>query len=124
VLCIGVVVIGVTDRERAAEFWSAALGYRRHPQGFGGWSVVLEPPDGTGAALALQVSDTDPAARPRIHLDLHVMDAAEQDLEVARLTRLGAGRVDWEDYPEDPDFVVLSDTEGNLFCVVNLGHPN
>lgn len=27
-------------------------------------------------------------------------------------------RVSW-DYPTDPDFVVLSDTEGNLFCVVD-----
>jgi hypothetical protein len=25
-------------------------------------------------------------------------------------------------YPSDPDFVVLADTEGNRFCVVNAGH--
>ncbi|MGH3097804.1 MAG: VOC family protein [Streptosporangiales bacterium] len=33
---------------------------------------------------------------------------------------LGAKRVEW-DYPDDADFVVLADTEGNLFCVVNAG---
>ena len=35
---------------------------------------------------------------------------------------LGATRVDW-DYPEGADFVVLADTEGNLFCVVNTAEP-
>ena len=37
--------------------------------------------------------------------------------EVERLISLGATRVDW-DYPEGADFVVLADTEGNLFCVI------
>lgn len=30
---------------------------------------------------------------------------------------LGAKRVYWT-YPEGADFVVLADTEGNLFCVI------
>jgi Glyoxalase-like domain len=37
---------------------------------------------------------------------------------VRRLISLGATRVDWA-YPDDADFVVLADTEGNLFCVVD-----
>ena len=52
---------------------------------------------------------------PRIHLDLYAGDAADQAAEVARLLALGAQRVDWDLYPEDPDFVVLADTEGNRF---------
>ncbi len=32
----------------------------------------------------------------------------------------GATRVAW-DYPEDADFVVLADPDGNLLCVVNAG---
>ena len=39
------------------------------------------------------------------------------DTEEDRLIALGVTRVDW-DYPEDADFVVLADTEGNLFCVI------
>jgi hypothetical protein len=35
---------------------------------------------------------------------------------------LGAERVDWDLYPEDPDFIVLADTEGNRFCVVDKSH--
>jgi predicted enzyme related to lactoylglutathione lyase len=39
---------------------------------------------------------------------------------VERLLILGATRVPW-DYPEGADFVVLADTEGNLFCVIDAG---
>ena len=35
-----------------------------------------------------------------------------------RLLSLGARNVDWM-YPDGANFVVLFDTEGNLFCVVN-----
>lgn len=39
-----------------------------------------------------------------------------------RLLTLGAARVDWHLYPQDPDFVVLADTEGNRFCVIDTTH--
>lgn len=45
---------------------------------------------------------------------------AEQLAEVDRLISLGTSRVDWE-YPDDADFVVLADPEGNLFCVIDAG---
>ncbi len=122
---LGVVVLGVSDVARAASFWCGALDYEVRTDGFGGWAVVLVPRDGMdGAKLALQRSDTPPAQHPRLHLDLHVADAAEQDAEVERLLALGAQRVEWDSYPDDPDFVVLADTEGNRFCVVDLGHPH
>jgi hypothetical protein len=35
---------------------------------------------------------------------------------------LGAERVDWDSFPDDPDFVVLADPDGNRFCIVDLGH--
>jgi catechol 2,3-dioxygenase-like lactoylglutathione lyase family enzyme len=40
VLNFGVVALGVTDVQRAAEFWSAALGYTLREDGFGGWAKV------------------------------------------------------------------------------------
>lgn len=118
-LTVGVVALGVTDVERAADFWTAALGYRRLPRPFAGWANVLEPSAGPGTRLALQLSDTPPPDHPRIHLDLHTEDPAT---EVARLLSLGATRVDWDSYPADPDFVVLADPDGNRFCVVDLLH--
>jgi catechol 2,3-dioxygenase-like lactoylglutathione lyase family enzyme len=107
---IGTVVINVTDARRAAEFWGKALGYTPRSEG----SLTLAPKEGDGPAVNLDETD-------RMHLDLHAGDAAEQQAEVERLIALGAQRVDWQ-YPDGADFVVLADTEGNLFCVVNAGH--
>ena len=55
---------------------------------------------------------------------LHVASAAEQEAEADRLISLGAVRVSWDSYPDDPDFIVLADTEGNRFCIVDLGHES
>ena len=123
-LAFGVVVLGVSDVRRAAAFWSAALGYELREDGFGGWATVLVPPGGSGTAIALQTSQTPPEDYPRLHLDLHVADAAEQESQAARLVSLGAERVDWDRYPDDPDFVVLADPDGNRFCIVDLGHDH
>jgi catechol 2,3-dioxygenase-like lactoylglutathione lyase family enzyme len=123
-LHIGVLALGVTDVHRATRFWTRALGYTVRGDGFGGWSTVLEAPAGSGTRIALQRSETVPQEYPRLHLDLHVADAAEQAAEVDRLVSLGAERVDWDSYPEDPDFVVLADPDGNRFCVVDLSHDH
>jgi catechol 2,3-dioxygenase-like lactoylglutathione lyase family enzyme len=124
VLRFGVVALGVTDVQRAAEFWSAALGYKLREDGFGGWAKVLVPPDGPGTAIALQFSQTPPEDHPRLHIDLHVADADEQEAEAARLVSLGARRADWNSYPEDADFIVLEDPDGNRFCIVDLTHEH
>lgn len=65
-----------------------------------------------------------PQDHPRLHLDLHVADAVEQAAEAARLVSLGAERIDWDGYPDDPDFVVLADPDGNRFCIVDLSHEH
>ena len=122
-LTFGVVVLGADDVPRAVAFWRQALGYELVAGGLGGWANVLAPPDGgRGPRLAVQRSETPPPSHPRLHLDLHVADAAEQAGEAERLVALGARRVEWNSYPADPDFVVLGDPEGNLFCIVDLGH--
>ncbi|MBV9853914.1 MAG: VOC family protein [Streptosporangiaceae bacterium] len=122
-LTFGVVALGVTDVRRAAEFWGAALGYELREDGFGGWAKVLVPPGGAaGMAIALQTSQTPLQDHPRLHFDLHVADAAEQAAEAERLVSLGAELVDWDSYPDDPDFVVLADPDGNRFCIVDLAH--
>jgi catechol 2,3-dioxygenase-like lactoylglutathione lyase family enzyme len=122
VLRFGVVALGVSDVQRAAQFWCQALGYVPREDAFGGWSTVLAPPDDEGPKIALQRTETPIQEHPRLHFDLHVADAAEQAAEVARLEALGAQQVDWDCYPEDPDFVVLADPDGNRFCVVDLSH--
>ncbi|MCL2551726.1 MAG: VOC family protein [Actinomycetia bacterium] len=119
-LRIGSVVMGVADMERAAAFWRAALGYVPREEMTDDW-VVLVPAMGAGPQLSLGLSETPVQDRPRVHLDLYAGDAADQAAEVERLVALGATRVDWELYPDDADFVVLADTEGNRFCVIDTG---
>jgi hypothetical protein len=117
--------LGVHDCERAAAFWARALGYvRRAPRWAGDDWIVIEPPPGvSGAAIAMDLSETKPPEFPRIHLDLRAPDG-DLDGEVARLVALGATHVDWPFYPEpgerhpaETPFVVLADPEGNRFCV-------
>jgi len=101
------VVLNVGDARRAAEFWTRALSYESEADS----PDFLVSPHGQGVRIHLDEAD-------RTHLDLWV-DRATSDLEteVERLLALGATRVEWT-YPEDADFVVLADTEGNLFCVI------
>jgi hypothetical protein len=101
--------MNVKDIGRAAAFWGAALGYASGPRN----PAILVPETGDGPALLLDESD-------RMHLDLWTANAEEHQAEIERLISLGAQRVPWT-YPPDADFVVLADTEGNLFCVVDAG---
>lgn len=110
---IGTVVVHVADVRRAAKFWTEALGYELRDGPIGDETPVLIPKDGHGPPIALDDGD-------RMHFDLHTADEDEQRAEVERLLALGARRVPWT-YPPDAAFVVLADTEGNLFCVVNTG---
>lgn len=102
---IGSIVWNASDNTRAAEFWSRALGYERADN-----PDFLFDREGNGVRLHLDETD-------QTHLDLWTDSKEERDAEVGRLVSLGATRVDWT-YPEGADFVVLADTEGNLFCVI------
>jgi predicted enzyme related to lactoylglutathione lyase len=114
---IGSIVMGASDVRRAMQFWGRALGYVPRDEPEDSW-VVLRPVSGDGPNISLGRSETPVQDKPRVHLDLYTGDQAG---EVERLVALGASRVDWDDYPDDADFVVLADTEGNRFCVIQHG---
>jgi len=114
-LVVGSVVMGVADVARATAFWTAALDYRARQPGDDTF-VILVPRSGPGPQVALDLSETPVQCHPRVHLDLY---AENQKAEVERLVSLGAGAVDWDGYGPDSDFVVLEDTEGNRFCVID-----
>jgi catechol 2,3-dioxygenase-like lactoylglutathione lyase family enzyme len=122
VLRLGTVVLGVDDVDRAAAFWSEVFGYEvvRFP-GADDDFTILVPPDRAGTRVAMHRSAAPAQEQPRVHLDLVVDSPEEQSAEIDRLVGLGATRVAW-DYPSDPDFVVLADTEGNRFCIVDASH--
>jgi hypothetical protein len=119
-LSVGTVVMGAADVRRAAQFWTRALGYvPRDGLVEDDWAVLVPAAGAEGTRIALGLSETPVQDHPRVHLDLYAGDAADQAAEVERLVSLGASRVDWDLYPEDADFIVLADTEGNRFCVID-----
>jgi hypothetical protein len=90
-------VAPVVRIETEVRIAAVTQGRRRHPAR---WNRIPGQPDGNEFS--------------------RLRDAAEQEAEAARLVSLGASRVDWDKFPEDPDFIVLADTEGNRFCIVDL----
>ena len=100
-----------------ADFWQLVLGWRRTLDTVD--EVVLEPPIGSqqdGVApdlLFLRVPEVR-SVKNRLHIDLRPDDQAA---EVARLEGLGASRADIGQVGNE-SWVVLSDPEGNEFCVL------
>jgi catechol 2,3-dioxygenase-like lactoylglutathione lyase family enzyme len=114
--------LGADDVGRAAAFWANVFGYDvvTFPDAADEFTILV-PPDGVGTRIAVHRSVAGVQEMPRVHLDLVVDSPAEQQSEIERLVALGATRVAWS-YPSDPDFVVLADTEGNRFCMVDASH--
>ena len=117
-LHVGTVVVDVQDMRRAVDFWCAALGYRvREPEVDPEFTMLVDRA-GRHPPVSLQLAEAPSPEPVRVHLDLYT---AEQERHVERLVGLGATRVtDWP-YPDDADFVVLRDPDGNEFCVID--HP-
>ena len=111
---MGSVVIRVSDLDAQVGFWSNALDYEvREP--IDGDFALLHPRDGFGPNVALDAHPSERTLPPRIHLDLY---AESQTAEVARLAHLGAREVHWSRQPDDADYVIMEDPEGNRFCVI------
>ncbi len=116
------ICIDSADPARTADFWEAALGWRRtHAEDD---EVVLEPPAGSPEdgispdILFLRVGDAK-QVKNRLHLDLRPVD---QEAEVARLEAMGARRVD-VGQGDEVSWVVLADPDGNEFCVLRALSP-
>ena len=105
------ITINTLDRDRAVEFWCAALGYRlRYHRGS---YAVLAPSTGAGPQVVVQAVDPASVGAGGVHFDLRVADPAAT---VARLLELGARRrADVEDAGRR--WTVLTDPDGNPFCV-------
>ncbi len=113
---IGSIVIRCYEFQKMMEFWQEALHYIPRNPPNNGW-VVLQDPTGQGPNISLdQLPERRTGKRSHLHLDLYT---ADQQNEVKRLIQLGARRYPWR-YREGDDFVVLSDPDDNLFCVVQI----
>ncbi|KQX53193.1 MULTISPECIES: VOC family protein [unclassified Streptomyces] len=87
---------------------------------------AIEDPDGNGARVFFQQVPEDKAAKNRVHLDVRAAPGlvgeermAALEAECVRLVALGAVRVRRFE-PEPPlsaGFIVMTDPEGNEFCL-------
>jgi predicted enzyme related to lactoylglutathione lyase len=107
---LGSTVINCADIEIMTSFWCQALDLAPLSAAIGDDFRVLQ---GEHDSLSLQLSRTAVSARDQMHLDLYSDD---QTAEVKRLVGLGARIVRHHRHPED-DYVVMTDPEGNEFCV-------
>ena len=104
---LGSIVVLCFEFDKMYDFWKEALHYqpvRPLKNGF----VILKDPNGEGSNTSLDKADS------RFHFDLYTDN---QQAEVNRLLSIGAKSYPWR-YPDDADYVVLEDPDGNLFCVV------
>lgn len=107
---VGSTVINCADIETMTRFWTAALDLLPSSTGPDDDFRRLQ---GRPINISLQRARTLVRARDQMHLDLY---SDEMDAQVARLVDLGAVYVR-RGRDEGGDFVVLTDPEGNEFCV-------
>jgi hypothetical protein len=136
------IVFDCASPPAVGSFWAEALGYvvDPPPAGFASWEEALQAwgipqdqwdrafavvdPGGVGPRLFFQKVPEAKVAKNRLHLDVRVSDpqteVAERDAavlaEVDRLEALGGRRQEWR-FEEGKHFMVMTDVEGNEFCV-------
>ncbi|WP_345636281.1 VOC family protein [Rugosimonospora acidiphila] len=139
------VTFDCADPARLARFWAEALHYRSEapPAGFDDWPAFLRSigvpeeelndgdsvvdPDGAGPRLYFQQVPEGKTLKNRLHLDLAVGGGrsvplatrrARVEAEADRLVAAGATRLRVNAPPGMDQYgVVMSDPEGNEFCL-------
>jgi hypothetical protein len=124
-------VVDCADPSSLARFWAAALGYQVleesadlveiGPGGRTDEQLLADLRSGPAVPSLAFVRVPEPkAVKNRLHLDLSPIDS-DRDSEVARLEGLGARLTDLA--PAGSSWVVMTDPEGNEFCVVRSLAP-
>jgi hypothetical protein len=110
------IVIDAVDAERLADFWVEAAGFERG-MASGNYITLKSREQRFPQILIQKVPELKAGVKNRVHLDLPARRPDEMKQEVARLEGLGATQV--RVVEEDARFfTVLTDPEGNEFCVV------
>ena len=108
-------VLDSQDPSKLAPFWAQALGYIELENVDN--DVLLAPDGRPGPNLLVQQVPDTKSTKNRMHLDIYATDI---EREAARLERLGASRV--EQFSEHgSNWILMSDPEGNEFCVCRNG---
>lgn len=121
------------------QFWAVALGYRREdpPAPYDTWEETLTawglPPErwndanaivdpaGVGPRIFVQKVPEPKTAKNRVHLDVIVTphkDRAAMAAKASQLVAAGATQVSIFDDPTLGYWIVMTDPEGNEFCII------
>jgi catechol 2,3-dioxygenase-like lactoylglutathione lyase family enzyme len=138
------ITLDCADPAGLAAFWAEALGYRLQdpPAGFESWEQALEAmrvpperrndasavvdPEGSGPRLFFQRVPERKQAKNRVHLDVRAAPGldggarmAALEAEAERLVAHGATRLRRHEPapPLDAGHIVMTDPEGNEFCL-------
>ena len=116
------IAVDCSDPAALAEFWASALEYQIRRAADDGERVWLFDPEGKGPSLLFHRVPEGKTVKNRLHLDVYVtwdLPAEEAkpilDAEAERLCAMGATRL--QTFEDDDYFVVMSDPEGNEFCI-------
>jgi predicted enzyme related to lactoylglutathione lyase len=107
------------DHERVGRFWAEVLGFGdepKNPNTSGDPEWLLVSPDGALHLLFQQVDDSK-QVKNRLHFDLQPTDRTRAE-EADRLIGLGASVHAEHLRPDGSGWIVMTDPEGNEFCVL------
>ena len=110
------IALDAVDHQALADWWCAALGYRRsdelYPRDDGwarpaAWPTPIVDPAGSGPLIWINPVAEQKSVKNRMHLDVYGDSEELVELGATVMRRRGA-EIDWD---------VLADPEGNEFCV-------
>jgi len=107
------------DAYTLSTWWAQVLDYIEDPDDPnepGHAECAISAPDGSHHLLFLEVPEGK-AVKNRIHFDLRPR-TEHRDVELARLLDLGATQLEDLRNPDGTGWVVLTDPEGNEFCIL------
>jgi Glyoxalase-like domain len=102
-------------------WWKPVLGYidvDGDPNQPGDRECVIVDPDDRRASLIFIEVPEGKTVKNRLHLDLRPEAGTTRDEEVARVLALGATVYDDQRRPDGSGWLVLTDPEGNEFCIL------
>ncbi|NUU24928.1 MAG: VOC family protein [Streptomycetaceae bacterium] len=102
------------DPYELAGFWAEVVGGKRGADDFPGDPEAAVESDSV-ALLFIRVPEGK-QVKNRVHMDLQPQDRS-RDAEVERLSGLGASVADDRRNPDGTGWVMMTDPEGNEFCV-------
>jgi hypothetical protein len=112
---IAAIAIDAAQPRLVADFWCDVLGWRILEEEDG--VISIAPPDGSWPTIDVVPVPEAKTVKNRLHLDLRADGVATSD-ELERLLALGARPTD-VGQGDDVTWVVLSDPEGNEFCLLS-----